>query len=233
VKDQLQHVFQELKSARTIVTFLQEDIVKLNTSASSNVTKPSQLRESSVHDQVNKNWIPVIHNGNKNNNKSVVSATKLNRQLITLSNRFTPLSDVQESTVPIETNTFSEMQHNKGRGNYNKKPSNMIWSKIIILGNSHARGCSREVKHNLDHNVEVQGIVKPGANTEVIVNTSTKNIGKLTKKDVVVVWGGTRDVRRNETEKGVHQIKNFVENHRQTNFIVMSVPYRHDLDPKS
>ena len=176
-------------------------------------------------------WIPVIHNGNKKNNKSVVSATKLNRQLITLSNRFTPLSDVQESTVPIETNTFSEMQHNKGRGNYNKKPSNMIWSKIIILGNSHARGCSREVKHNLDHNVEVQGIVKPGANTEVIVNTSTKNIGKLTKKDVVIVWGGTWDVGRNETEKGLHQIKNFVENHRQTNFIVMSVPYRHDLDP--
>jgi len=107
------------------------------------------------------------------------------------------------------------MQHNKGRGNYNKKPSNMIRSKIIILGDSHARGCSQEVKHNLDHNVEVQRIVKQGANTEVIVNTSTKNIGKLTKKDVVVVWGGTRDVGRNETEKGLHQIKNFVENHRQ------------------
>ena len=47
------------------------------------------------------------------------------------------------------------------------------------------------------------------------------------------MWGGTRDVGKNETEKGLYQIKNFVENHRQTNFIVMGVPCRHDLDPKS
>jgi hypothetical protein len=57
--------------------------------------------------------------------------------------------------------------------------------------------------------------VKPGADLQTIVNTSTKTVGKLTKKDVVVVWGGTRDVGRNETEKGLHQI-NFVETHKQT-----------------
>ena len=45
------------------------------------------------------------------------------------------------------------------------------------------------------------------------------------------MWGGTRDVGKNETEKGLQHMKNFVENHRQTNFIVMSVPYRYDLDP--
>ena len=89
------------------------------------------------------------------------------------------------------------------------------------------------MKHNLDQNVEVQGIVKPGANIEVIVNTLTKTIEKLTKKEIVVVWGGTRDVGKSETDIGLHQIKNFVENHSQTNFVVMSVPYRHDLDPKS
>jgi hypothetical protein len=39
--------------------------------------------------------------------------------------------------------------------------------------------------------------VKPGPNTEIIVNTSTKIIEKLTKKDVIVVWGGTQDIGRN------------------------------------
>ena len=34
-------------------------------------------------------------------------------------------------------------------------------------------------------------------------------------------------------EKGLHQIKNFVENHKQTNVIVISVPCRYDLEPKS
>ena len=101
--------------------------------------------------------------------------------------------------MPRETISFSEVEHNKGRGIHNKKPSNIIRSKIIILGDSHARGCSQEVIHNLDHNIEVQGIVKPGANIDTIVNTSTKDIEKLTKKDIVVVWGGTRDVGENES----------------------------------
>jgi len=34
-------------------------------------------------------------------------------------------------------------------------------------------------------------------------------------------------------KKGLHQMKNFVSNHNQTNVIVMSVPCRYDLDPKS
>jgi len=34
-------------------------------------------------------------------------------------------------------------------------------NKIIILGESHARGCAQEVQHNLGHDFEVQGIVKP------------------------------------------------------------------------
>jgi len=71
------------------------------------------------------------------------------------------------------------------------------------------------VQHNLGHDFEVQGIVKPGANTEIIVNTSTKITRKLTKNYVVVVWGGTRDVGRNVTEKGLHKMKNFVTNHNQ------------------
>jgi hypothetical protein len=80
---------------------------------------------------------------------------------------------------------------------------------------------------------EVLGIVKPGASTEVIINTVSKDIGELTYKDVVVVWAGTQDVAKNESEKGLHQIKIFVENHNQTNVIVMSVPHRHDLEENS
>jgi hypothetical protein len=48
-----------------------------------------------------------------------------------------------------------------------------------------------------------------------------------------VVWGGTRDVGRNETMKGLNRMENFVSNHNQTKVIVMSVPCRYDLDLKS
>jgi hypothetical protein len=73
--------------------------------------------------------------------------------------------------------------------------------------------------------------VKPAANLQTIVNTSTETIQKLSNKDVAVVWGGTRDTGRNESEEGLRQIRNFVENMNHTNVIVMSVPYRHDLAP--
>jgi RNase H-fold protein (predicted Holliday junction resolvase) len=46
----------------------------------------------------------------------------------------------------------------------------------------------------------------------------------------VVVWGGTRGVGRNETEKGLNQIKNFARKHNHTNVIVMSVPHRYNLE---
>jgi RNase H-fold protein (predicted Holliday junction resolvase) len=88
------------------------------------------------------------------------------------------------------------------------------------------------VLHNLGHDFDVHGIEKPGANTKSVVNTSTKLTGKLTKKDTVVVWGGTQDIGRNETEKGLQHIKKFVKNHYQANVIVMSVPCRYDLEPK-
>jgi hypothetical protein len=104
---------------------------------------------------------------------------------------------------------------------------------ILIVGDSHARNCASEVKQIVGNRFEVSGIVKPGARMEEIVNTVSRGSEKLTKKDIVVVWGGTQDVAKNETEKGLHQIKNMVEHLKQTNLIVMSVPHRYDLEDKS
>ena len=84
-----------------------------------------------------------------------------------------------------ETNSSSAVQQLKNRGDSNKKTSNKKQNKIIILGDSHTRGCAQEVQHNLGHDFKIQGMVKPRANTEIIVKTSTKITRKLPKKDVV------------------------------------------------
>jgi hypothetical protein len=105
--------------------------------------------------------------------------------------------------------------------------------KIIIVGDSYARNCANEVKQIVGNKCEVTGVVKSGARTEEMVNTVSRDIRKLTNKDMVVVWTGALDVAKNETEKGLHQIKTFVEYYSQTNIIVMSVPHRHDLEYKS
>ena len=68
-------------------------------------------------------------------------------------------------------------------GNKKKKPHN-----IVILGDSHARGCASEVQHNLDSNFEIQRMLKPGADIKEIITPSTTTTMKLLKKDVVVIW---------------------------------------------
>jgi translation initiation factor 2 gamma subunit (eIF-2gamma) len=75
--------------------------------------------------------------------------------------------------------------------------------------------------------------VKPGAILEEIISPPRYTTTKLMKKDVVVMWGGTRDIGRNEANKALHQISKFVQSHNQTNVIVMSAPHRYNLDPNS
>jgi hypothetical protein len=46
---------------------------------------------------------------------------------------------------------------------------------------------------------------------------------------VVVLWGGSKDVGKNETKQGMNWIQRFVETNKHTNFILMEVPHRYDL----
>jgi hypothetical protein len=66
-----------------------------------------------------------------------------------------------------------------------------------------------------------------------ILNTGIKDITNLTTKDVVVVWGGTRDVSKNEAIAGLSHIQKFVEKYNNTNVLVMELPDRCDLSANS
>jgi len=73
--------------------------------------------------------------------------------------------------------------------------------------------------------------VNPGSNLAAEINTAKKDTEELTKNDVVV-WGGTKDVGKNKTQKGLLQLKSTVENYKQTN-IFMSIPHRYDIQTNS
>ena len=75
--------------------------------------------------------------------------------------------------------------------------------------------------------------MKPGSDLAAITHTLNKDTGALTKHDSVVVWGGIRDVSRNETQKDLCQLRNFMEMHSHTNVLVVNVPNRFDLGTHS
>ena len=56
---------------------------------------------------------------------------------------------------------------------------------------------------------------------------------KLTRKDVVILCGGTRDIAKNEANIGLRHISQFANTAADTNVIVMYAPTRFDLQPSS
>jgi hypothetical protein len=104
--------------------------------------------------------------------------------------------------------------------------------KKVILHDSHTRGIAAELQHKLEKKFSVQGVVKPGADLSSILNLRTKDTNDLTS-DAVVVWEGTRDVSKNETNVSLSHVQNFVKKHNNPNVLLMELPDRYDLNVNS
>lgn len=64
---------------------------------------------------------------------------------------------------------------------------------------------------------------------EMIKNTAKVKVQQLTKKDAVVLWGGSNDIARNKSLVGLKHILEFAINANHTNVILVSAPHRYDL----
>jgi hypothetical protein len=111
--------------------------------------------------------------------------------------------------------------------NRKKEPS------IVVIGDSHARGFAAEISCNLGHTFEVTGSVAPGARLEHITNLADDKIIPLGKRDTVIMIGGANGINKNEANLGLHHLRKFIENRRNTNILVMTAPHRYDLQESS
>jgi hypothetical protein len=75
--------------------------------------------------------------------------------------------------------------------------------------------------------------VKPGAKIDEVTNSLDSTIKSYTKRDVCIIWGGARDVAKNEGEHGLRQMKKVVSNMNHTNLVIINVPHRNDLHESS
>jgi hypothetical protein len=64
---------------------------------------------------------------------------------------------------------------------------------------------------------------------EVILNSNIKETRNLAKDNFLIIWGGMKEVCKNESQKYIKQISNFVQNNLHTNVIVLKLPMRRDL----
>jgi hypothetical protein len=69
---------------------------------------------------------------------------------------------------------------------------------------------------------EVGGFVKPNAGTDTLISMTTIQIENLTQRDVLVFWGGSNGVSRNNCKNGLKQILNLVETMSYKHYFVQS-----------
>jgi hypothetical protein len=101
--------------------------------------------------------------------------------------------------------------------------------EVSILEDSHARGCAAEVKHQLNNEYKVFGLINPGSGMKDLKESAKREIAQFTREDIVVLWGGSNDVARNNSVMGRKHILDLLINSTHSNVILLSVPHRHDL----
>jgi lysophospholipase L1-like esterase len=104
-----------------------------------------------------------------------------------------------------------------------------------MVGDSHLRGTATKIDQYLNTKFEVCSWIKPGANTEELVNTLEKDFKCVGKIDVIVINGGANDIgsKRNQTNRVLVKIAQFMQKHTNTDIIDVNIPHRYDMDRNS
>jgi len=96
----------------------------------------------------------------------------------------------------------------------NASKTKCVKQKIFIIGDSHARNSAAELQHWLGSTFTEPSFVKPGAGMKTIVDTAKEDIMKFTGDDVVVIWGGTNDIGKDNSREAMKHLGNFVMNNQ-------------------
>jgi lysophospholipase L1-like esterase len=101
--------------------------------------------------------------------------------------------------------------------------------KVIVIGDSHARGLAVELLASLGKNFEVMGSIMPGSGLRHIAGLTIRETRQLQQDEFVIICGGANDINKNEPNIGLRNIRNFALQNKHTNIITISPPNRHDL----
>jgi hypothetical protein len=262
-EDKLKEVNDELKSAEMIIHILQTELQSTRLMDTANKINQIDIGEPGKNQTAETgNWISAKTNIKKqkmNDRSNKINISSSNYSILT-SNRFTILHNLneydgernglqtQEEQVCINGTHESMRRRTPGQiiptimngiaqqtGKRKLLASKNKTRKheIFILGDSHAKGCAAEVKHYLNNDFNVHGTTIPGAGMEIIKASADAKINQLTSNDVMVLWGGSNDVARNNSTEGLKTISKLLTGTKHTNVIVINAPHRHDLVPNS
>jgi len=230
LKLKLQEVSSELRSAREIIKILQEED-NPNQRASEKPREPQhnlEEKQPPTEDHYS-SWTKCMPTRKTRIRNYVHSKQEVFPPNVNRYNVLRTLIEPQVDDLPNSHNILTTLKKHSGKNSVERGANHRNRRKIVIIGDSHAKGCAANIKHVLGKTEEVTGYVSPGSKLENITNIPNKEINELTKKDTVVIWGGANNIAINESEKGLTYLSNFVDLCKNTNVIIIGAPKRHDL----
>ena len=174
-------------------------------------------------------WIEVV-SGHRRRTKQIATSKVLDKRQVEMDNRYHVLRNLQEMNGVVGD---KKIKKTRGVAKTNARMQNIKKHKAILIGDSRARGCAEKLSSYLGDTYEVIGYVSPNTGLEVITDSAKEEFEQLTQNDIVIVCGGTNNISKNESNKGLRHVTQFVQNKRNTNVILMNAPHRFDLEESS
>jgi hypothetical protein len=177
-------------------------------------------------------WIEVIPGHRKGTKQIATNKEPIKRQVET-ENRYHVLRNLQETNAMTEDLESKRKGKTRGMVKINVRIQKKKKHKAILIGDSHARGCAEKLSSYLGNAYEVTGYVSPNTGLDVITNSAKEEIEQLTQNDIVIVCGGTNNISKYKSNKGLRHVTHFVQNKRNTNVIIMDASHKSDLEESS
>jgi hypothetical protein len=229
LQQELETVLLELHTTKKIIELLHEET---NSTVQHIFTNSQSGNTSSVSSAIHsdfskKNATDIWNTGTYTRRKHIKQPVVQQQQPIpTIVNRYVlPNFHHEDPEDPQSSNSGGEKTSVKPRNSFISKPRK---NKILIIGDSHARGCAANLS-SLNETFEVMGTVMPGPRLEHITNLARREISHLDRNDYVVIGGGTNDISRNESHAGLRHMRKFALQNKHTNIIAVTPPHRHNL----
>ena len=105
--------------------------------------------------------------------------------------------------------------------------------RVVLLGDSHIKGFSRELRSILNKEYEITSFVKPGSTTSILCDSLKSSINQLSCDDLIVIGSGCNDYKLDNFESVYQNIRNYLSSIKHSNILLLSIPFRYDLHNSS
>jgi len=159
-KSILEELTQELQSAKKIIQLLQEDVNMSRDHSSSTIPRSPCENNTSLVSDSESSWKKVLHKSSNRVNPHNSANNQWPIPVISNSNRFDILHNLKfdRQLTNNKSILLSKIQYSNGKLHPWKKTTKGLQvksqKKIVMIGDSHARGRTSELKIILDKNTQ-------------------------------------------------------------------------------